>query len=86
MFGVLMITLLLTIALVGSNMDVILKQGIIYQVRAELRKIQLLLRAFQLLKNLINLFKIKLTNELRHLDLMSHGIRHKELGLLCIKY
>ena len=36
MFGVLMITLLLTIALVGSNMDVILKQGIIYQVRAEI--------------------------------------------------
>jgi len=36
MFGVLMITLLLTIALVGSNMDVILKQGIVYHVRAEI--------------------------------------------------
>jgi len=36
MFGVLMITLLLTIALVGSNMDVILKQGIVYQVRADI--------------------------------------------------
>ena len=36
MFGVLLITLLLTIALVGSNMDVILKQGIVYQVRAEI--------------------------------------------------
>ena len=36
MFGVLMITLLLTISLVGSNMDTILKQGIIYQVRAEI--------------------------------------------------
>ena len=36
MFGVLMITLLLTIALVGSNMDTILKQGVIYQVRAEI--------------------------------------------------
>ena len=35
MFGVLMITLLLTIALVGSNMDVILKQGVIFQVRSE---------------------------------------------------
>ena len=86
MFGVLMITLLLTIALVGSNMDVILKQGIVYQVRAEITEIQLSLKAFQLLKNLINLFKIKLTNGLRHLDLMSHGIHHKELGLLCIKY
>ena len=86
MFGVLMITLLLTIALVGSNMDVILKQGIVIKLEQKLRKIQLLLKAFQLLKNLITLFKIKLTNGLRHLDLMSHGIRHKELGLLCIKY
>ena len=36
MFGVLMITLLLTVALVGSNMDIILKQGVVYQVRAEI--------------------------------------------------
>jgi|SaaInlV_100m_DNA_2_1039680.scaffolds.fasta_scaffold06833_5 peptide/nickel transport system permease protein len=36
MFGVLMITLLITIALVGSNMDVILKQGIVFQVRSEI--------------------------------------------------
>jgi len=36
MFGVLMITLLLTIMLVGSNMDIILKQGIAFQVRAEI--------------------------------------------------
>ena len=36
MFGVLMVTLFLTIALVGSNMDTILKQGVIFQVRAEL--------------------------------------------------
>ncbi len=36
MFGVLMATLLLTIALVGSNMDVILKQGVAFQVRSEI--------------------------------------------------
>ena len=36
MFGVLMVTLLLTIILVGSNMDIILKQGITFQVRAEI--------------------------------------------------
>ena len=35
MFGVLIITLLLTISLVGSNMDTILKQGVAFQVRAE---------------------------------------------------
>jgi len=31
-----MITLLITISLVGSNMDVILKQGIVFQIRAEI--------------------------------------------------
>ncbi len=31
-----MITLLITIALVGSNMDTILKQGVVFQVRAEI--------------------------------------------------
>ena len=36
MFGVLMVTLLLTIGLVGSNMDTILKQGVIFQVRSEI--------------------------------------------------
>lgn len=36
MFGVLMVTLLLTIALVGSNMDSILRQGVSAQVRGEL--------------------------------------------------
>ena len=36
MFGVLMVTLLITIALVGSGMDTILKQGVAFQVRAEI--------------------------------------------------
>ena len=36
MFGVLMVTLLLTISLVGSNMDTILTQGVAFQVRAEI--------------------------------------------------
>ena len=36
MFGVLLITLLITILLVGSNMDTILKQGVVFQVRSEI--------------------------------------------------
>ena len=36
MFGVLMVTILLTIILVGSNMDIILKQGVTFQVRSEI--------------------------------------------------
>ena len=46
MFGVLMITLLLTISLVGSNMDIILKQGIIYQVRAEITENTTMVQGF----------------------------------------
>lgn len=36
LFGVLMVTLFLTVILVGSNMDAILKKGIAIQVRAEI--------------------------------------------------
>jgi len=36
MFGVLMATILVTIILVGSNMDIILKQGVTFQVRSEI--------------------------------------------------
>ncbi len=36
MFGVLLVTLLVTILLVGSNMDTILKQGVTIQVRTEI--------------------------------------------------
>jgi len=36
MFGVLLATLLITVLLVGSNMDTILKQGVTIQVRAEI--------------------------------------------------
>ena len=50
MFGVLMVTLLLTIALVGSNMDVILKQGLIYQVRAEITENSSIVESFDIVK------------------------------------
>lgn len=46
MFGVLLITLLLTIALVGSNMDNILKQGIVFQVRSEITENPAIAKSF----------------------------------------
>ena len=46
MFGVLMVTLLLTITIVGSNMDAILKQGVIYQVRAEITENPAIVESF----------------------------------------
>ncbi len=46
MFGVLMATLLLTIILVGSNMDIVLKQGINFQVRAEITENPAIAKSF----------------------------------------
>ena len=46
MFGVLMVTLLLTLILVGSNMDIILKQGIVFQVRSEITENPAIAKSF----------------------------------------
>jgi len=46
MFGVLMVTLLLTLILVGSNMDTILKQGIVFQVRSEITENPAIAKSF----------------------------------------
>jgi peptide/nickel transport system permease protein len=50
MFGVLMITLLITIALVGSNMDTILKQGTVIQVRTEIAENPAIAESFSSVK------------------------------------
>jgi len=50
MFGVLMITLLITIALVGSNMDTILKQGTVFQVRTEITENPAIAESFSSVK------------------------------------
>ena len=46
MFGVLLITLLITIMLVGSNMDTILKQGVVFQVRSEITENPAIVESF----------------------------------------
>jgi len=46
MFGVLMATLLITIILVGSNMDIVLKQGISFQVRTEITENPAIAKSF----------------------------------------
>ncbi|KAG2476741.1 MAG: Binding-protein-dependent transport system inner membrane protein [Nitrosopumilales archaeon] len=50
MFGVLMVTLLLTLILVGSNMDIILKQGIVFQVRSEITENPAIAKSFSSVK------------------------------------
>ena len=50
MFGVLLITLLITIMLVGSNMDTILKQGVVFQVRSEITENPAIVESFSSVK------------------------------------
>jgi len=50
MFGVLMATLFLTVVLVGSNMDTILKQGIVFQVRSEITENPAIAKSFSSVK------------------------------------
>jgi len=70
MFGVLMITLLLTISLVGSNMDVILKQGIVFQVRAEITENPAIADSFSSVEEFEEFIQnqIKQRNEILGLD------------------
>ena len=86
MFGVLMITLLLTIALVGSNMDIILKQGIVYQVRAEITENPTIAESFTTVKEFDEFVQAQIDQRIKTLGLDTHGILPKELDLLCIKY
>ena len=46
MFGVLMATLLVTIALVGSNMDTILKQSVTFEIRQQVTDNKALVDSF----------------------------------------
>ena len=50
MFGVLLITLLITVILVGSNMDTILKQGVVFQVRSEITENPAIVESFSSVK------------------------------------
>lgn len=69
MFAVLMITLLLTIALVGSNMDTILKQGVVFQVRSEITENPAIAESF----SSVDEFETFVQNQIEH--------RVKTLGL-----
>ena len=62
MFGVLLITLLITIMLVGSNMDTILKQGVVFQVRSEITENPAIVESFSSVQEFEDLLKTKLNS------------------------
>ena len=69
MFGVLMVTLLLTIALVGSNMDIILKQGISYQVRSEITENSAIAESFASVEEFENFIQERIDQRMNALGL-----------------
>ena len=82
MFGVLMITLLLTIALVGSNMDTILKQGIIFQVRSEITDNPSIAKSFNDPKDFEKFVQQKIDERIKALEVRLIDQNSKQKGIV----
>ena len=85
MFGVLMVTLLLTIALVGSNMDVILKQGIVYQVRAEITENSSVAESFDSVKEFEEFVQTQIDQRIKALGLDNPWYSPQRIGFTMYK-
>ena len=85
MFGVLMITLLLTIALVGSNMDTILKQGIIFQVRTEITDNPSIAKSFSNPEEFEEFVQEKIDERIRILGLDTPWYSPQRIGYTMLK-
>jgi len=85
MFGVLMITLLLTIALVGSNMDVILKQGVIYQVRSEITENTSIAESFDSVKEFEEFVQAQIDQRIKTLGLDNPWYSPQRIGFTMYK-
>ena len=85
MFGVLMVTLLLTVALVGSNMDVILKQGIIYQVRSEITENGSIAESFDSVKEFEEFVQAQIDQRIKALGLDNPWYSPQRIGFTMYK-
>ena len=85
MFGVLMVTLLLTIALVGSNMDVILKQGSVYQVRAEITENSSIAESFDSVKEFEEFVQAQIDQRIKALGLDNPWYSPQRIGFTMYK-
>ena len=85
MFGVLLITLLLTISLVGSNMDIILKQGIVYQVRAEITENTAIVESFSSVEEFENFVQERIDQRTSALGLDTPWYSPQRLGFTMYK-
>ena len=85
MFGVLMITLLITIALVGSNMDTILKQGIVFQVRIEITEDPAIAQSFSSVKEFEAFVQSQIDQRIQILGLDEPWYSPQRIGLTMYK-
>ncbi|MBC8503130.1 MAG: ABC transporter permease, partial [Nitrosopumilus sp.] len=85
MFGVLLITLLITILLVGSNMDTILKQGIVFQVRSEIIENPAIAESFSSVKDFEAFIQDQTNQKIKHLGLDEPWYSPQRIGLTMYK-
>lgn len=85
MFGVLIITLLLTIVLVGSNMDTILKQGVTFQVRTEITDNPAIAEGFASVDEFEKYVQEQIDNRIKLLGLDEPWYSPQRLGLTMFK-
>jgi peptide/nickel transport system permease protein len=85
LFGVLMATLLLTVLLVGSNMDSILKKGIAIQVRTEIIENRQITAGFADSEKLNQYINTQIENRIRLLGLDEPWYSPERVGLAMYK-
>lgn len=85
MFIVLMLTLLITIILVGSNMDTILKQGIVFQVRAEFAENPTIAEGFSSVVELEDFIQEQIDHRTKSLGLDEPWYSPQRIGLTMYK-
>jgi peptide/nickel transport system permease protein len=85
MFGVLMATLLLTILLVGSNMDTILKQGVVFQVRAEITENPAIADSFSSVKEFEEFVQSQIDQRTKALGLDTPWYSPQRIGITMYK-
>lgn len=85
MFVVLMVTLLITIALVGSNMDVILKQGIVFQVRSEITENPVIAQSFSSVEEFESFIQSQTEQRIKNLGLDEPWYSPQRIGLSMYK-
>ena len=80
-----MITLLITIALVGSNMDTILKQGIVFQVRSEITENPAIAESFSSVEEFESFVQSQIDNRIKVLNLDEPWYSPQRIGVAMYK-